>query len=227
MKHKDIRLDVKEVTAEGTFEGLLAVYNNIDLGSDLIEPGAFTKTIAERGDEVPLLWQHHTNEPIGMLYLEDTPEALKVRGELVLDVPRAKEAHSLMTRRVLRGLSIGYDVVKSVMEGPVRRLKELRLWEGSLVTFPMNEAAVVTNAKELAQAIQELKAGRRLSAETMSALQDAISDGETAVAKLRALLEAVEPSAGKGAAHQRREPAISHSFLTALKSDLRGELNAN
>ena len=35
-------------------------------------------------------------------------------------------------------------------ENGVRYLKELRLWEGSLVTFPMNEAAQVTSVKTLA-----------------------------------------------------------------------------
>jgi phage head maturation protease len=33
------------------------------------------------------------------------------------------------------------------MDGDVRRLKELRLWEVSVVTFPMNEAAAVTAIK--------------------------------------------------------------------------------
>ena len=55
--------DDQIVAPDGSFAGSLAVYNNIDLGGDLIEPGAFTKTIKEHGDQVPLLWQHKPDVP--------------------------------------------------------------------------------------------------------------------------------------------------------------------
>jgi uncharacterized protein len=144
---KGFRFDVKGVAEDGSFEGLLSVYNVVDLGGDLVEPGAFTKTIAERGSSIPLLWQHDPKQPIGTLSVEDTPEALKVRGQLVLEVERAREAHALMKAGVVKGLSIGYDTIRSVMDKGVRRLKELRLWEGSAVTFPMCEPAQITSVK--------------------------------------------------------------------------------
>jgi hypothetical protein len=48
---------------------------------------------------------------------------------------------------VLKGLSIGYDTIDSDFVGDVRQLKELRLWEGSIVTFPMSPEAMVTGIK--------------------------------------------------------------------------------
>jgi HK97 family phage prohead protease len=147
MKRKGFKFELKAVSDEGTFEGLLSVYNVVDLGGDLVEPGAFTKTISERGDEVPLLWQHDAKQPIGILKLEDSPDALKVSGRLVLEVEKAREAHALMKAGVVKGLSIGYDTVRSVMDKGVRRLKELRLWEGSAVTFPMCEPATISAVK--------------------------------------------------------------------------------
>ena len=55
VKHKGAKTEYKTVEfelegfddKEGTFSGYGAVFSNIDSGGDIIEPGAFTKTIAE------------------------------------------------------------------------------------------------------------------------------------------------------------------------------------
>jgi HK97 family phage prohead protease len=142
-------VSIKEIAEDGSFEGLLAVYNNVDLGGDLIEQGAFTKTIKEHGSEVPLLWQHKPEEPIGTLSLIDGPDSLRIKGRLLLELPVARKAYLLLKAGIIKGMSIGYDTIKDAMDGKVRRLKELRLWEGSIVTFPMNEAAMVTAIKAI------------------------------------------------------------------------------
>jgi HK97 family phage prohead protease len=142
-------LQVKEIAPDGSFEGILAVYNNVDLGGDSILPGAFTKTIQEHGSEVPLLWQHDTHEPIGKLTVTDSPDALLVKGQLLMDLPMAQKAYLLLKSQIIKGLSIGYDTIKKDTEAGVRKLKEIRLWEGSVVTFPMNQLAMVTAIKAL------------------------------------------------------------------------------
>jgi HK97 family phage prohead protease len=152
IKHKNnLRMEIKEISADGSFTGMLSVYNVVDLGKDLVEPGAFAKTIKDHGNEVPMLWQHKPDVPIGTLTLEDGPEALHVKGQLLMDLPEAKKAYLLIKARIVRGLSIGFDTVKEVLDGGIRRLKELRLYEGSIVTFPMNEAALITSVKHLAE----------------------------------------------------------------------------
>jgi len=145
---KDFSIKIKglDSAGQGSFEGLLAVYNNVDLGGDLIEPGAFSKTLAS-GRSVPLLWQHDPHQPIGTLTLIDGPDALRVKGQLLMEIPTAKDAYTLLKSGVIKGMSIGYDTIKESIENGVRHLKELRLWEGSIVTFPMNEAAMVTGIK--------------------------------------------------------------------------------
>ena len=148
MDQKDFRLDLKSVNQDGTFEGRLAVYNNRDEGNDVIEPGAFTKTLQEGGSIVPLLWAHDQATPIGTLELTDTPAALMCKGKLVLSVPKAREAYDLMKAGAMRGLSIGFRAIKQVTSGEVRRLKELRLFEGSLTPTPMNSECVVTAVKQ-------------------------------------------------------------------------------
>jgi HK97 family phage prohead protease len=140
-------VQIKSIAADGTFEGILASYNTVDLGGDSILPGAFTKTLQERGSVVPLLWQHKSDTPVGDLTLTDTPEALRFKGRLLLELDDAKKAYVLLKARVIKGMSIGFDTIKDSVENGVRQLKELRLWEGSIVTFPMNEAAMVTSVK--------------------------------------------------------------------------------
>lgn len=142
-----LRMEIKEVTAAGMFEGLLSPYGNVDGGLDIVEPGAFRKTLAERGNVVPLLWQHKKEYPIGILELEDRADGLWCKGKLELALPKAQEAHICLKNRIIKGLSIGYEAVKDAIENGIRHLKEIRLYEGSVVTFPMNDLAMVTSIK--------------------------------------------------------------------------------
>lgn len=145
-----LRMEIKDISSTGEFDGLLSVYNNVDQGRDMVKPGAFTKTIQEHGTEVPLLWQHKPDVPIGMLTLQDGPEALHVKGRLLMDLPAAKEAYLLIKARIVKGLSIGFETLKDEVVNGVRQLKELRLFEGSIVTFPMNEMATILTVKAAA-----------------------------------------------------------------------------
>ena len=144
---RNLTMQVKELSNEGSFEGLLSVYNSVDLGGDSIVPGAFKKTIQEHGSEIPMLWQHKADVPIGTLKLSDGPDALSVQGQLLMEIPEAKTAYLLMKHGIVKGLSIGYTTVKDSVENGVRVLKECRLWEGSVVTFPMQESALISSIK--------------------------------------------------------------------------------
>src|SRR5262249_1277173 len=97
--------------------------------------------------QVPLLWQHRSAEPIGKLLLSDSHQGLKASGKLVLSIARAQEAYDLLREKIIRGLSIGFTAINAVEDGAVRRLTEIRLFEGSLVTFPANTHALVASVK--------------------------------------------------------------------------------
>jgi HK97 family phage prohead protease len=144
---KDFKLDIKELTENGEFEGFLSVYGVKDLVGDIVEKGAFSKTISEHAGVVPLLWQHKTDAPIGTLELSDREDGLWVKGKLLLDVQQAKEAYALIKAGVIKGLSIGFEAVRKQMEEGVRRLKEVKLWEGSIVTFPALPIAQIATVK--------------------------------------------------------------------------------
>lgn len=149
MQTKDFKFELKALAEDGTFEGYLSVFNVIDLGNDVVEPGAFTKTIQEQKGTVPLLWQHRTDKPIGTLALEEDQYGLKVNGKLLLEVQQGREAYTLVKSGVIKGLSIGFEAIKKQVEKGVRRLKEIRLYEGSIVTFPMLPIAQITGIKSL------------------------------------------------------------------------------
>jgi HK97 family phage prohead protease len=148
------KMSIKALQDDGSFEGILASYNTVDLGGDKIMPGAFTKTMQERGSEVPMLWQHNPDEPIGTLHLSDSAAGLMVKGQLLMELDYAKKAYILLKANVIKGLSIGFSTIKKDMQDGVRLLKEIKLYEGSVVTFPMNEHCMVTAVKKENGAIE-------------------------------------------------------------------------
>jgi HK97 family phage prohead protease len=148
MKTKQrIRLEIKEISTEGSFEGCLSPYSNVDGGGDVVRPGAYTKTLQEQGPTRPMLWQHKTDCPIGELTLEDRPDGLWCKGQLLMALPEAQKAYLLIKARIVKGLSIGFESVKDAITNGVRTLAEIKLYEGSIVTFPMNDSALIASVK--------------------------------------------------------------------------------
>jgi HK97 family phage prohead protease len=146
---KAIRISEGDLADEaGVFTGYASIFGNVDQHGDVVVPGAFRKSLSERGNVVPLLWQHDTTEPVGVLELVEDSKGLRVvRGEINLETARGREAYALLRQGAIKGLSIGYQVVQDGWQGKVRQLKELKLLEVSLVTFPANELAGVTAIK--------------------------------------------------------------------------------
>lgn len=147
MTKSRLRMEIKEISAEGAFEGVLSPYGNVDEGGDVVEPGAYAKTLQERGNKVPLLWQHRPDVPIGELTLEDRKDGLWAKGQLLMPLPEAQKAYLLIKAKIVKGLSIGFESIKDAIEAGIRHLKEIKLYEGSIVTFPMNEMALITAVK--------------------------------------------------------------------------------
>lgn len=149
VQFKSFGLEEVQIDEKGQFEGYASVFNNVDRHGDVVMPGAFRKTISEN-PSVPILWQHDQSKPIGVTKaIREDQNGLLVKGELNLDTQLGREAYSLLKQGALKGLSIGYQVIKDDLAGRVRQLKEVRLMEYSLVTFPANELAQVTSIKQM------------------------------------------------------------------------------
>src|SRR5690348_4841704 len=126
---RDFNFEVKELTDAGTFEGMASVYGNQDACGDIVEPGAFARTLQQRGREVPILWAHDPANPVGLGTLTDTPTGLKIAGTLDLDVNAGREAFSRLKKRIVKGLSIGFRTAADKVVDGVRHLTELELFE--------------------------------------------------------------------------------------------------
>lgn len=139
--------------APGTIEGYASVYGIMDRGGDIVMPGAFKKTLAQwKKDKSlpPMLWQHDAGAPIGVWTdLIEDDKGLKVTGELILDIPDGAAAYARLKKGAVRGLSIGYRSMDDEIDRSTgaRRLKQVELWEISLVTIPMLKEAQVFGVK--------------------------------------------------------------------------------
>ena len=146
---------------QGIFEGYGSIFGNKDLGNDVVEAGAFAKSLRRRKPKnVKMLWQHKQDEPIGVFQsIKEDGEGLAVTGQLALGTQRGKEAFELMKMGALDGLSIGYKADPELQEWDSRRrrrkLKEIDLMEISLVTFPMNTRARVSAVKGCDRTVRE------------------------------------------------------------------------
>lgn len=146
--------DCKSVDAGGVFTGYAARFNAVDLGRDLILPGAFTESLARRGAAgVRMLFQHDPAEPIGVWQeLREDAQGLFARGRLLPEIARGREVLALMRAGAIDGLSIGFRAVQGRTQPKtgVRRLSRIDLWEISVVTFPMQpDARVAKHARSL------------------------------------------------------------------------------
>ena len=104
------------VKDDGVFAGWASTFGNVDLGNDVVTDSAFTHI--EDGTEFPLLDHHKQDAPLGLFRVTKDSAGLSVRGQLNLEVQRAREVRSLMKQGALTGLSIGYQVKDSYKDRP-------------------------------------------------------------------------------------------------------------
>lgn len=168
-------MEYKAIPSEAKFEdertvtGLASVFGNVDSYGDIVMPGAFRKTLKERTSRVKHLWMHNPMEPpiaaikgIREVGRDDLPDmvrkafpdatgGLEVTREY-LPTQRGNEVLAGIKAGAISEMSFGFDVVKweqdegNAEDRPVRKLKEVRLWDTSDVTWGANEATIAAKA---------------------------------------------------------------------------------
>lgn len=140
--------------ATGTVDGYGSVFGLLDRGGDIVMPGAFKASLADwrrKKSMPPMLWQHDPRMPVGVwTEIVEDEKGLRIKGQLVMDVPQAAAARALIAAGAVKGLSIGYRTIDADVDRKTgaRHLKKVDLWEVSLVTFPMLPEATITGIKQ-------------------------------------------------------------------------------
>ncbi|WP_299076377.1 HK97 family phage prohead protease [uncultured Paraglaciecola sp.] len=160
IQKRQTAFEVKEIGDAGEFSGYASVFGVVDSYGDVVVKGAFERTIAEHkaAKTMPkLLLQHNSAEIVGEhTVLKEDDKGLYIEGVIYKDdksIPEAAKAYSLIKRKQLSGISIGF----SIYENGIRKndtegdgdylLTDLNLWENSFVTFAANPDAKVESVK--------------------------------------------------------------------------------
>jgi HK97 family phage prohead protease len=183
-----------EVRAEGdgmTFTGYASVFNSPseDLGGfvEYVAPGAFKRSLQSR-NEVKLLWNHDSGEPLaslrgGTMQLVEDERGLKVTAQLP-QTTRGRDIAELLRTNVIDSMSFGFNVIKDswARDGKTRTLESVRLFEVSIVSFPAYEATVAQvrsaptiNPDELADALLRLESGEELDSKSAELITDVVA----------------------------------------------------
>lgn len=202
LQTKSARAEIKAVkdAPVGTFEAIVSVFGNVDMGGDRVVKGAFADTLAEwkaSGDPIPVIWSHEWDDPkshIGYVeQAEERDEGLYVKA--VLDVEnndRAAYVARLLKERRVREFSFGYftkeyEDVEDPDYGTVRELKAVDLFEVGPTLLGMNpdtvllEAASALSGKRMSRKAQEnIRVAYEALSEVVAGLPPVDDDGKAA-----------------------------------------------
>lgn len=153
----------------GGISGFFSTYDKTpDSYGDIIEPGAFTKTIEKReesGHPFPLCFNHDFSAVIGAVdTVKDTETGPFIEAHF-LDTQLSQDVRKMLQSGAIYQFSFAYDVISSrepteeeKRAGVKNVLTEVDVFEISVVTVPANQNAVATEVKTMA--IEE-KQGKR------------------------------------------------------------------
>ncbi|MEM7243279.1 MAG: HK97 family phage prohead protease [Pseudomonadota bacterium] len=130
-------------------QGYASLFDRQDQSGDVVKPGAYATSLAKKKAEniaIKMLWQHDPTQPIGIWdEVYEDKNGLFVKGRILNEIQAGQEALVLLEAGAIDGLSIGYRTVQAHKNSHGGRdLREVELWEVSLVTFPMLPEARVT-----------------------------------------------------------------------------------
>lgn len=152
-----VKVVEEEGNTAGYVEGYASVFGNVDNGNDIVQKGAFAKTLREgmKAKRIKLLDSHDffagTSAVIGIV--EDAKEDehglwFKARFSTVA---KAQEIRQKIKEGILDALSFGFDIVKAKMDEKtgIRTLIEVKLFEISVVVWGMNSQAAIDAVKSV------------------------------------------------------------------------------
>ena len=207
MEHKTVPFDFKAKGNSGEFEGYISVFNNVDYGGDVIVPGAFKEIKTNRHGRLKLALYHDLERLVGTASFNEDSTGFHVNGKLSLGVSYVKDAYQLMLDGALDEMSIGYSINKGGVEfkevdgRSIAYLKDLTLYEGSLVPFGMNPEARVGEVKSVRDVESKLRKEFGLSRREATAVvsivkqslqSESVNDGQLGEPEVSAILDFIK-----------------------------------
>lgn len=167
MEYKRIQLSEVQVKfgddTNRTFEGYASVFGGIDSYGDQIVKGAYAKTLEERGGRPVRMRWNHFGPVIGKwMDIAEDQNGLYVRGSLTPGHSIADDVYASMKHGAVDGMSIGYRVKRESRDGAIRKLEEIELIEISVVEEPADLGAMVSQVKNMGDAIHKCESYKEL-----------------------------------------------------------------
>jgi len=211
MERKTVKFEVKDIDEEeGTITGYGSTFDDVpDSYGDVVDKGAFSKSLKENSDTIVSLFNHDIMQPIGLPEAREDSKGLFTKIKIVRGVQKAEETLLLAKAGVLKRMSIGYDTVKQEVKSGVRHLKEVRLYDISPVVFAANPSAMILDVKAIENSLNN----------------NQIEPIEDAVKALQALLEKYkgkEPSTDTLEPEDDQEAAELDVALKSIQSEIDG-----
>lgn len=144
-------------------KGYASTFGNVDRVGDIVAKGAFTKSLSERTPK--MLCQHDTDDVIGAVdTIYETDSGLYFESRLPKENSIVKDLVPLIKMGAIDSISIGFSTNISEWneETGIRTLKEVELWEISVVTFPANEKAKILGVKKLQEAKNKIEVDEKI-----------------------------------------------------------------
>lgn len=146
-EQKAVAFDFKSIDKEGVFEGYASIFGNVDLDNSIVERGAFKKTLQEKDpQDIPVYFDHE--KIIGYtLELKETKKGLYTKGWITSDTQAGKETLSLLRNKIVKRMSFAFRIVRDEIIDGIQHIREVNLFEVSVVGIPANPEAVIIGVK--------------------------------------------------------------------------------
>lgn len=182
---------------QGVVSGYFAVFGNKDLDGDIIEPGAFTKTIMERGPQgkqlIKYLLDHDKNKVVAKITnLYEDNKGLRYEAKIGSHAA-GQDFQKMIESELINQHSFGFRTIKEQFdqEAKANLIKEVMMYEGSAVQFlGANPETTFIDLKSETEAFEYLSRLEKF-VKTSDATDETLEKLEN---QLKSLLEILKPA---------------------------------
>ena len=206
---------------QGIVSGYFAVFGNKDLDGDVIEPGAFTKTVMERGPQgkqlIKYLLDHDKNKVVAkIMNLYEDEKGLRYEAKIGSHAA-GQDFQKMIESELINQHSFGFRTIKEQFdqEAKANLIKEVMMYEGSAVQFlGANPETTFIDLKSEEDAFKYLDRLEKF-VKTSDASDETLEKLEN---QLKSLLDILKPAAAT--LEETKADAVEIITINELKKEL-------